>query len=300
MERTGEDRRFFSAKASFTSFGFFAALSLILITVDHRIQLMDPVRSELAQVSHLAHSVLSMPLSWTEDLLENFHSKSRLQKENSELSSRLRKLEIDLLRLESLAQENASLRQMLGAKDFMQVPSRLFDVRRVISDGFTQYFVIDGGSDEGVKVGMPVVSDKGLAGQIARVSKASSLVQLIQDKNMQIPVLFKDAKIYGILQGAGDGSTLVSRDLPFTEKIRAGDEVVTSGLDGIYPRGIPVGIVLSTEPSKSGIFSLVHVASQKSIQDANSILVLFVDPNRELDESGDEDDGQQRRRAVRR
>lgn len=302
MAGPSSGKRFFDSGVSlFTSFGFFAALSILCITVDHKIQFMDPVRSSLADFSEGAYRMVSGPLEGLTGLSEHVRSKARLVYENKALREENKKLQLDALRFEEVLSENLSLRQLLKAKESYAVPSQLFDVIRVNSDGYTQTFTIKGGSDDGLKVGMPVISEAGLAGQIIRVSQQSSLIQLIQDKDQQIPVMFKRAGVFGVLQGSGDGSTLISRDLPFNEEIKPGDKVITSGLDGIYPRGIPVGVVMQSKPSAADIYSNVSVACPKSINKGNSVLVLLVDTERvnALRENEEVNDGQ-RRRAVRR
>ena len=92
------------------------------------------------------------------------------------------------------------------------------------------------------------------------------------------------------------------RDLPFSDKIKVGEKVVTSGLDGIYPKGIPVGVVTKVEPGDSGSYINVTVASPKSIGTSEYVLVLYVDTKVELpdlDEEEDAGDGQVRRKPRR-
>lgn len=148
----------------------------------------------------------------------------------------------------------------------------MFEVRRALSDGFTQRYQIDGGSNDGLEVGMPVVTEAGLAGQLIHVAPNSSQVQLIQDKNQEVPVLFTTSHVRGIVRGSGDGTTLQSRDLPFSDKIKVGEKVVTSGLDGIYPKGIPVGVVTKVEPGDSGSYIDVTVSSPNLSARANTFL----------------------------
>ena len=294
-------QRFFGPHmSSFTSFGFFAVLSIICITGDHKVQFMGSMRYHMAELSVAAYHLATFPFVKAEEMLESFHSKVSLQAENKKLKEEIQKIRLDSWRIDTLSAENQELRKMLQAKENLEVSSRLFDVQRVISEGFTQNFIINGGAEDGIKVGMPVISGSGLAGQINRVSKNTSIVQLIQDKNQVVPVFFKEAKVFGVVQGIGDGCTLESRDLPFSEEIREGDTVVTSGLDGIYPRGIPVGVVMSSKPSRNNTYSLVSVASPQSIHKSNQVLVLLVDMEKALYLDEQEDTNSQRRRALRK
>lgn len=289
--------------SSFTSFGFFAALSLLMMVVDHQMQVMEPVRSGFAWVADALHSGVSSPARGVDAAGSYLQSKSSLIAQNEELKKRLAESEMERYRVGTLSEENRVLKEMLQQKTLYTVRTGMFEVRRALSDGFTQRYQIDGGSDEGLEVGMPVVTEAGLAGQLIHVAKNSSQVQLIQDKNQEVPVLFTSSHIRGIVRGTGDGTTLQSRDLPFSDKIKVGEKVVTSGLDGIYPKGIPVGVVTKVEPAESGTYLDVTISSPKSIGTSEYVLVLFVNTKVELpdmDDTQDNASGEQIRRKPRR
>lgn len=287
--------------SSFTSFGFFAFAAILMMVVDHQMQVMEPVRSGFAWVADALHTGVTAPSRGIEEAAEYFQSKSKLVNENEVLKKRLAESEMERFRLGTLSDENRVLKEMLQQKALYPVHSVMFEVRRALSDGFTQRYQINGGSDDGVEVGMPVVTETGLAGQIIHVSKRSSQVQLIQDKNQEVPVLFTESHVRGIVRGTGDGDTLQSRDLPFSDKIRVGEKVVTSGLDGIYPKGIPVGTVTSVRPGEAGSYVDVSIAAPKSIGTSEYVLVMFVDTESKLPQVEEEEpaDPQQRRKAER-
>ncbi len=301
MAGSPNNKKFFGPRSSSaTSFGFFAVMSVLIMIVDHQIQLMEPVRSGISVVSDTAYSTITAPVRMADDVAERFVSKNRLLKENEAMRLQIEKVKILSSRLETLSEENRILRQMLMQKKSLPTESAMFKVRRVLSDGFTQRFQIDGGSEQGLKVGMPVVSEKGLAGQLVHVGLISSQVQLIQDKNQEVPVLFEGSGVRGLIRGTGASNLLQSRDLPFTDKIKQGDKVVTSGLDGVYPKGLPVGVVQSAVPGETGTYVEVTVQAHQSIGEQDDVLVLLVDPVvnlPEIDEAST--DPQERRRAPR-
>ena len=272
--------------SSFTSFGFFVAISVLMMVVDHQMQVMEPVRSGFAWVSDWIHNGVASPARGVE-----------------ELKKRLAESEMQRYRMSTLSEENRVLKEMLQQKTLYTAKTGMFEVRRALSDGFTQRYQIDGGSNDGLEVGMPVVTEAGLAGQLIHVAPNSSQVQLIQDKNQEVPVLFTTSHVRGIVRGSGDGTTLQSRDLPFSDKIKVGEKVVTSGLDGIYPKGIPVGVVTKVEPGDSGSYIDVTVSSPKSIGTSEYVLVLYVDTKVELPDLEEEEenagDGQVRRKPKR-
>ncbi|MEI3087351.1 MAG: rod shape-determining protein MreC [Parasutterella sp.] len=273
-----------------------------MMVVDHQMQVMEPVRSGFAWVSDWIHNGVSSPARGVDFADSYLRSKSSLIAQNEELKKRLAESEMQRYRMSTLSEENRVLKEMLQQKTLYTAKTGMFEVRRALSDGFTQRYQIDGGSNDGLEVGMPVVTEAGLAGQLIHVAPNSSQVQLIQDKNQEVPVLFTTSHVRGIVRGSGDGSTLQSRDLPFSDKIKVGEKVVTSGLDGIYPKGIPVGVVTKVEPGDSGSYINVTVASPKSIGTSEYVLVLYVDTKVELpdlDEEEDAGDGQVRRKPRR-
>lgn len=297
-------KKFFGPKpSSVTSFAFFAVISVLLMVVDHQMRMMEPVRSGLSVVSNAAYNTLNAPVRLAEGAADRLRSKSSMIKENERLQEELARNKVLISRLTTLDEENRILKQMLVQKKTLPVRSEMFSVRRVLSDGFTQRFQIDGGSNDGLEVGMPVVSDQGLAGQLMHVAPRASQIQLIQDKNQEVPVLFVDSGVRGIVHGTGDDTRLQTRDLPYTDKIKVGEKVVTSGLDGIYPKGIPVGTVISAVPGETGAYVEVTVEAPKSIGKQDAVLVLMVDPNVKplpsMDAEEESGDGQTRRRALR-
>ena len=269
--------------SSFTSFGFFVAISVLMMVVDHQMQVMEPVRSGFAWVADWIHNGVASPARGVDFADSYLRSKSSLIAQNEELKKRLAESEMQRYRMGTLSEENRVLKEMLQQKTLYTAKTGMFEVRRALFDGFTQRYQIDGGSNDGLEVGMPVVTEAGLAGQLIHVAPNSH--------------------VRGIVRGSGDGSTLQSRDLPFSDKIKVGEKVVTSGLDGIYPKGIPVGVVTKVEPGDSGSYVNVTVSSPKSIGTSEYVLVLYVDTKVEqpdLDEAEESaGDGQVRRKPKR-
>ena len=272
-----------------------------MMLVDHKMQVMEPIRGGFAWVADALHDGVTAPARGIEGGAKYFRSKSELVSENEELRKRLSESEMERFRIITLSEENKVLKDMLQQKATYPVRTGMFGVRRVLSDGFTQRYQIDGGSDDGIEIGMPVVTETGLAGQIIHVSARSSQVQLIQDKNQEVPVLFLNSHVRGIVRGTGDGITLQSRDLPYSDKISVGEKVVTSGLDGIYPKGIPVGTVVGVKPGTAGTYVDVTIEAPKSISTSEYVLVMFVDTKVDLPVKPEEEptDSQERRRAKR-
>ena len=165
--------------SSFTSFGFFVAISVLMMVVDHQMQVMEPVRSGFAWVSDWIHNGVSSPARGVDFADSYLRSKSSLIAQNEELKKRLAESEMQRYRMSTLSEENRVLKEMLQQKTLYTAKTGMFEVRRALSDGFTQRYQIDGGSNDGLEVGMPVVTEAGLAGQLIHVAPNSSQVQLL-------------------------------------------------------------------------------------------------------------------------
>ena len=113
----------------------------------------------------------------------------------------------------------------------------MFEVRRALSDGFTQRYQIDGGSNDGLEVGMPVVTEAGLAGQLIHVAPNSSQVQLIQDKNQEVPVLFTTSHVRGIVRGSGTERRFRAAIFRSPTKLRLAKRWLRPVLTASIPKG---------------------------------------------------------------
>ncbi len=169
-----------------------------------------------------------------------------LREENERLKERLGRLTMEGQKCVELELENRRLAGLLkmkkGAPDFVAAA-------RVISSGIRQWpevIIIDKGSAAGIRKDMAVRTPEGLVGKTMEVMSGYSKVLLLTDVNFSVSVRLQDQRIEGVLSGRGDGTcTLkyVSRD----EKIEPGVTLITSGLDRIFPEGIPVGRIVRVD-----------------------------------------------------
>ena len=132
---------------------------------------------------------------------------------------------------------------------------------------------IDRGTAEGVESGMPVIGDAGLLGQVVEASKHSSRVRLITDQRSGVAALVQRTRVEGILRGSIDrGLTLdfVSQDA----SLRAGDVVITSGMGGVYPKGLVIGEITSVQRQPNTLAPLVAVQPTARLSQLEEVLVL--------------------------
>lgn len=174
-------------------------------------------------------------------------------KENTRLKIENIQLRSELNKLSEVKQENIRLRELLV---FTQDTEDKYIAARVVSTGPSNFFhtlVINKGSEEGIKRGMAVITSMGVVGQISYVKQGYSGVLTLLDPNSAIDAIDQKTRARGILRGYRSRK-LIFKYLPFSEVVNAGDKVVSSGMDGIYPKGIIVGNIEKVDNKKDKLF----------------------------------------------
>ena len=150
-----------------------------------------------------------------------------------------------LQQLETQEREYDALRTLNQLKSMRQDAEGLAEILYSSRDPFSYKIIIDKGTDSHLKPGQPVVDDHGLIGQITRVQPLTAEVTLITNKTLMVPVMIQRTGLRAILYGYGGGVEL--RYLPIHADVKPGDMVITSGIDGLYPEGVPVAMVTRVE-----------------------------------------------------
>jgi len=147
-------------------------------------------------------------------------------------------------------------------------------------DPFSRKIVIDRGSQQDVRPGQPVVDDRGLVGQVTRAYPWLSEVTLVTDKGQFVPVQNVRNGLRAVLSGTGSDGTLELRFIPLNADYQNGDQLVTSGIDGVYPPGLPVARVTNIERAADQIFARITGVPLAGV--ANHAHLLVVSGSREL------------------
>ena len=134
--------------------------------------------------------------------------------------------------------------------------------------------IISKGLTAGVGHGQPVVDAAGLVGQVTRVYPWASQVTLITDKDMTVPVQVMRSGVRGVLYGSGSDGVLELKFMPFSADIQKGDKLVTSGIDGTYPAGLPVAMVQEVERNAAFMFARITAQPAAGVNRYRQVLVL--------------------------
>jgi len=256
---------------------FFALLGVCLLMIDARTGLLHATRQGIGTVLYPLQRTLLVPrdaLSLGTDYLSEV---ARLRTENAEL----KRVEVansrQLLQVEQLLIENRQLRELVGARERAAVRSVMAEVLYDTRDPFSRKLVLDKGLQHGLAAGQPVVDPSGVIGQITRIFPLSAELTLVTDRNLSVPVQVQRNGLRAIAFGGPDQGRMELRYMSVNADLREGDVVVTSGLDSLYPAGLPVGRIVTIERGRSGNFARVLMEPTARVEHSRLLLVLLVD-----------------------
>ena len=246
----------------------------MLMVLDAHFHYADGFRNTLAMVVYPIQQIAIAPVTAFNHVSEFFSSQSQLREQNAQLRGEHLKNAQATLTLQALQAENEQLRELLAAKSRGPVKSTFAEIIYAGRDPFSRKVIIDKGEDDGIQLGQPVIDTMGVLGQVTRVLPLLAEVTLITDKDHAIPVQVVRNGLRGIAFGSGDGSTLELRFMPANAEIQTGDVLVTSGLDDVYPRGLPVAQVLKVERDASYAFAKISLLPSGGTNRHRQVLVL--------------------------
>lgn len=254
----------------------FSALALFLMVADLRFRVAVPLRSVLATVLYPVQWLVLQPLDAARQAGGYFGSLHQAQQNEKEALQRLATQAERALQLEQMALENQRLRALLDMRERISTPSTGAQVLYDAADPYSRKVVIDRGQTHGIVAGSPVIDESGVLGQVTRVYPLVSEVTLLIDRDQALPVLNTRTGVrsvaYGQPTATGDGLdlryTLASAD------INQGDLLTTSGVDGVYPPGLPVARVALVERRAESSFARVLCEPLSRVDGALHVLVL--------------------------
>jgi rod shape-determining protein MreC len=236
---------------------FFAALSLAVLVADARYRQLEVVRQIVSVALYPLQRIAAAPASIAQRVGGFFVSHSALRGENDRLTREHLAASAQAQRADAMQAENAQLRKLLAAREQRPEQLTLAQVLYTARDPFSQRIVIDKGSHHDVQNGQPVIDAAGVVGQVTRAYPMLAEVTLISDKGHLVPVLNVRSGLRSVLTGTGVHGVMEMQFVPPSADVQPGDQLVTSGIDGIYSAGLPVAQVVSIEPNPASTFSRV-------------------------------------------
>ena len=252
---------------------FFVLLSLALMAADTRFKFLFEVRQAFALVIYPLQRLASVPTA-IYDTINEFFVSQNLTDENMHLQQQRLVARGQLQQFGALQAENAHLRKLLETAQRLESKAIMAEILHVPRDPFNRKVILDKGSQSGIQPGQIVVDDVGVVGQITRNYPWLSEVTLITDKDHSVPVQVIRNGLRSVVSGTGKDGMLELRYLAVNTDIQEGDTLVTSGIDGVYPPGLPVAVVSKIERNPSYVFAHVTCTPAAAVGHHRQLLIL--------------------------
>ncbi len=255
---------------------FFSVLAVFLMVADTRLNLTQPLRVAVATVLYPVQWLALRPVLWAQGTQKYFESLSAAQVSETAAQHKLVLQSQRAHQVEQLTLENSRLRQLLGLRHRVSTPSQAAQVLYDAADPYTRKVIIDRGSLNGVLAGSPVLDETGVLGQVTRVYPMVSEVTLVTDRDQAIPVLNTRTGARGVAFGdpALRANGMELHFMSTNADVQAGDLLSTSGVDGVYPAGLPVARVSKVERRVDSAFARISCVPLALVSGVGQVLVL--------------------------
>lgn len=252
------------------------------MTIDHRYQHLQVVRSTLATATYPLQYLAHLPSALSEIVSENLASRNDLINENETLREQALFNQAKLQRLALLEQENARLRQLLDSP--IQTSSEQVLIAEILSvdlHPFKQLISINKGSKQGVYEGQPLVAAKGIIGQVVDVFPMHANALLISDPNHALLAESNRTNLRALLVGSGKTDRVELKNVSSSADIKIGDLLHTSGLDGRYPPNYPIAEITTINNRPGEAFLHVEARPLADLDTIREVLLLWTYPPQE-------------------
>ncbi len=271
---------------------FYALLAMVLMTLDFRGRYVENFRALAGLAVEPFMLAIEAPFTLAFRLRDNFTDRNALQAERDELEQLLRESRARLLLMQELGRENAELRELLEASRVVDAEYQTAELRSIDLNPYSHRVLINRGSSHGLRAGQPVIDATGVIGQVDTVLLYSATVILLSDPDHALPVRVERNRLRTIAYGSGRTDELRLTDLPMNVDLEVGDVLLTSGLGGRFPAGLPVAEVVAVSRPDGEAFARAEARPLARLDGARHLLILAIRSLEEqIDEEAAKDDG---------
>jgi len=257
--------------------GFFVMLSMLLMFIDVRYLYLESARSALSVLLTPVQRLAAMPeelWNYAGNIFITQSEQHKLMEDNEALKLQHQNDGAQLSRLQTLELENQQFRKLNALPQRHKLAVQLAEIVYAEKDVFRRRMLVSKGAGSDIRIGQVVMDDAGIVGQITRVYPGLSEVTLITEKDHAVPVQIVRNGLRTIVFGSGDISHLSLRYIPVDADVEEGDILATSGIDGIYPQGIPVAQVVKVERNSAYPFADVTCIPLAGVDRHRHLLIL--------------------------
>ncbi len=220
---------------------------------------------------------VSVAIRFSRGTWENYFVLVSTARQNARLKENLKQAVARNSQWREVELSNIRLRQLLDFKTAMISQSVAAEIVGRDPSSWYQALIINKGSADGIRKGLPVVVPEGIAGQVTDVSAHYAKVMLIIDRNSAVDALVQRTRARGIIKGEASGRCRFQYVMR-KEEVAVGDKIVASGLDGVFPKGLAIGDVIGVVKRTSEIFQEVEIAPHVDFEKLEEVLVVLIPP----------------------
>ncbi len=261
--------------SALTKLALFSALAVFLMAADSRWRVTQPLRAALATGLLPVQQALQVPLDLILGGRGYLQGIKDAQAAENAARIQLARLSERAARADQLGTENARLRELLGMQPALQVRSISAELLYVAGDPYSRKIFINRGAKHGVLAGAPAINEAGVLGQVTEVYPLSAVVTLLTDRDAAIPVLNSRSQQRGAAFGGAEGGAAMElRFMAGNADVQVGDALTTSGVDGVYPPGLPVAKVARVDRRSDAGFARIVLTPAALMDNVRYLLVL--------------------------
>lgn len=257
---------------------FIVVLSLlfILMSLSSRTRYIGETRTLFERTVMTIFSPVPKLVNWagetTSDIYHGYLDMRRSVAENLELQRKVAGLTAENLRLRQSSSDLSQLRSLLAYSEQFSLETTLAQAIMLDTSSRFKSLILNRGSNSGIEVNDAIVNASGLIGRVVLTTRDMAKVQLMVDSNCAIGALIERTRRQGVLRGDGAGGAKLY-DIPSLADVQPGDVVLTAGIDGIYPKGIPVGSVVRVERGQD-LFKAIRVRPAVDFGSIEEVIVI--------------------------
>ena len=257
---------------------FIVVLSLlfVLMSLSTRTRYIGETRTLFERTVMTVFSPVPKTVNWiggtASDMYHGYLDMRRSVAENVSLHQKVADLTTENLRLRQSDSDLRRLRALLGYSEQFQLQTTMAEAIMLDTAGRFKSTILDRGSSSGIEINDAVVNANGLIGRVVLTTKDMSKVQLVIDNNCSVGVLLERTRREGVLRGDGTGNAQLY-DIPSLADVQPGDQILTAGIDGIYPKGIPVGTVVKAEKGQE-LFKNIRVKPSVDFGSIEEVIII--------------------------
>ena len=261
-----------------SKFVFFAAFAIFLMVADGRFAFAQPLRMALSALMSPLQSLASSPVVLARNAQKYFADLEAAQAQAAQAQDDLAALALHKGQNLQMQQENATLRTLLALREQRFPKSLGAEVLYDTADPYSRKILVNKGELDGVELGSPALDAGGIVGQVTRVYLHSAEVSLLISQAYTIPVRNQRTNVSSVAYGVPTvgGGRLELKYLPSNADVQVGDTLITSGLDGVYPRDLQVAIVESVDRRGDATFARVYCKPAAKMTTSHLLLIAPV------------------------